>query len=239
MSQSSGNAPGATVTDRLEETFIAIILGAMTVLTFVNVIFRYTFDWGIVNWLEATLNFTWPDSIPWGYETTLILFSWLVLFGMSYCVKKTAHLGVDAVINVLSAPSRRILALVAGACCILYTYLLIKGSWDYFAPFVNLPGTTGHWFPTGLEEMSFRNRRAFYTFDEIGMPAFLSWLGPVFGEEFEKLPRFVGYMILPIGTVLLMVRFIQATRRVWMEKADRIIAAHEVEDDLETLKKEH
>jgi C4-dicarboxylate transporter DctQ subunit len=29
-----------------------------------------------------------------------------------------------------------------------------EGRWDYWAPFANLPPTTGRWFPTGFEEIS-------------------------------------------------------------------------------------
>ena len=61
----------------LEETAIAVLLGLMTLVTFINVVLRYVFG----------------DSLIWGLEVTLILFAWLVLFGISYGFKITAHLG--------------------------------------------------------------------------------------------------------------------------------------------------
>ena len=122
------------IVNELEETAIAIILGAMTIITFVNVVMRYVFN----------------ASLIWGLELTLALFAWLVLFGMSYAVKVTAHLGVDAIINILPQRSRRILALIAAACCLVYVFLLMKGAWDYWAPFAGFEQTGGRWFPEGF-----------------------------------------------------------------------------------------
>ena len=51
----------------IEETAIAVILGLMTLVTFVNVVLRYVFN----------------ASLIWGLEVVLILFAWLVLLGIS------------------------------------------------------------------------------------------------------------------------------------------------------------
>lgn len=105
--------------NELEETAIAILLGLMTLVTFINVVLRYGFNTGLI----------------WGLEATSFLFAWLVLFGVSYAVKVTAHLGVDAVITLFSPAMRRVFALLAGVICILYAGLILKGAWDYWAPF--------------------------------------------------------------------------------------------------------
>jgi len=109
-------------TNEIEETAIAIILGLMTLITFANVVLRYGFNTGLI----------------WGLEATTFLFAWLVLFGISYAVKVTAHLGVDAVINLLSPKLRRWVTIVAAAVCVAYAALLMKGAWDYWANFANL-----------------------------------------------------------------------------------------------------
>ena len=70
-----------SITDRFEETLIALILGSMTVVTFANVIARYGFN----------------SNILWAVEFTVFMFGWMVLLGASYAVKIGAHLGVDAV----------------------------------------------------------------------------------------------------------------------------------------------
>jgi C4-dicarboxylate transporter DctQ subunit len=206
------------VVHEFEETAIAVILGAMTLITFVNVVLRYGFQTGLT----------------WGLEATSFLFAWLVLFGVSYAVKVTAHLGVDAVVNLFSPSLRRVLALIAGGLCIFYAMLLMKGAWDYWANFANLPQTTGRWFPTGFEEMKRTSYRSWYEVLEVPMPEILRWIEPLIneGETYEKLPRFIPYAILPIGMALLLFRFVQATWRVWTGEATTLIASHEAEEDV-------
>lgn len=108
------------LTDQIEETLIAGLLGAMTLITFANVVARYLFN----------------DNILWALEATVFLFAWMVLLGASYCVKHSLHLGVDLVINKLSPRTKRIVGLVAVTACLVFALLLLKGAWDYWHPFV-------------------------------------------------------------------------------------------------------
>jgi C4-dicarboxylate transporter DctQ subunit len=207
------------IVNEIEETVIALILGLMTILTFVNVVLRYGFQTGLT----------------WGLEAVSFLFAWLVLFGVSYAVKVTAHLGVDAVINLFSAPVRKVLALVAAAVCLLYAMLIMKGAWDYWAPFAGLDVTSGRWFPTGFAET---RDQAWYEVLELPMPEFLRWIEPIMneGERYEKMPRFIPYAILPIGAALLLFRFIQATWRIYTGASTGLIVSHEAEDEVEAVK---
>jgi C4-dicarboxylate transporter DctQ subunit len=207
------------VVNEIEETGIALILGLMTLLTFVNVVLRYGFQTGLT----------------WGLEATEFLFAWLVLFGISYAVKVTAHLGVDAVINLFSPATRKLFALFAGAVCILYAMLVMKGAWDYWAPFAGMDATSGRWFPTGFAPT---RDQAWYEVLELPMPEFLRWIEPIMneGEKYEKLPRFIPYFILPFGIALLLFRFIQATLRIWRDEATSLIVSHEAEDEVEAVK---
>ncbi|WP_147104302.1 TRAP transporter small permease [Tateyamaria sp. syn59] len=205
-----------------EETMIALLLAGMTIVTFINVVLRYGFNTGLI----------------WGLEMVTFLFSWLILFGVSYAVKITANLGVDAVTNLFSKPVRRILALIAGAICIIYAFLLLKGAWDYWANFANLPQTTGRWFPTGFEEMKRTSFRGWYEVVDIPMPEWLRWIEPLMneGEEYEKIPRFIPYFILPFGMALLLFRFVQAFFRVWRGENTSFIVSHEAEDAIEDVR---
>ncbi|PIE17012.1 MAG: TRAP transporter permease DctQ [Rhodobacterales bacterium] len=209
--------------DKIEETLIAALLGLMTLLTFANVVARYVFN----------------SNILWALELTVFMFGWLVLLGASYAVKKGSHLGVDAVIGVLPDPARRLFAMVAVAVCIVFAFLMLKGAWDYWANFANLPRTEGQWFPTGFQD-KFRGQGWFET-NDIPHPAILNWMGDVFndGNAYEKLPRMVPYMILPISMALLLLRFVQVGIAIWRGKVDCIIASHEVEDELEELRHTH
>ncbi|EGA69707.1 tripartite ATP-independent periplasmic transporter DctQ [Vibrio sinaloensis DSM 21326] len=192
------------VTDAIEETLIAFFLGAMTLLTFANVIFRYVFN----------------DNILWALELTVFLFAWMVLVGASYGVKKHFHIGVDVVINMAPEKLRKIYALIAAACCLTFSILLLIGSWNY-------------WYP-------FATERAWYETDDIPMPEMLQFLADWLneGERYEKLPRFIPYMALPIGMALLTFRFSQITIQIATGKLDRLIAGHEAEEELEALKEE-
>lgn len=198
----------------LEETAIAVLLGLMTMLTFVNVILRYAFN----------------SSIIWSLEVVLVLFAWLVLFGVSYAFKVTAHLGVDAITNMLEPRTRKTVALIAGGICILYGVLLCKGAWDQWAPFADLPPTTGTWFPTGLDYDA--RGRSFFETDQIPMPEWLrfleDWIN--YGERYSKLPRMIPYMILPFAAALILFRICQAFVRVWTGEAQSMIVSHEAEE---------
>ncbi|MCL3882625.1 TRAP transporter small permease [Marivita sp. GX14005] len=207
--------------DEIEETGIAIILGLMCLITFINVVLRYGFNTGLI----------------WGLEATSFLFAWLVLFGISYAVKVTAHLGVDAIINIVPRPMRRALGLVAALICVAYAALLMKGAWDYWANFANLPQTTGRWFPTGIEEMTRTSYRGWYEVVDIPFPEWLRWIEPIMneGEHYEKLPRFIPYVILPFGIALLLFRFIQAAWRIWTGRAESLIVSHEAEDAVDEV----
>ncbi|MEP4378549.1 MAG: TRAP transporter small permease [Alphaproteobacteria bacterium] len=184
--------------NEIEETFIAVILGLMTLVTFANVIARYVFN----------------DNILWALEVTVFLFAWLVLIGASYCVKTTAHLGVDLIINALSPTPRRIMALIAVSACIAFSVLLLIGSWQYWEPFVG--------------------KRAWYQVDDIVMPEFLQFLADWLneGERYDKMPRFIPYFSLPLGIALLTFRFIQAGWRIFTGRQVLVIASHEAEDML-------
>lgn len=201
-----------------EETAIAVLLGLMTLLTFVNVVLRYIFQ----------------SSLIWSLEVILILFAWLVIFGVSYAFKVTAHLGVDALTNVLPARGQRICALLACAVTIAYALLLLKGSWDYWAPYAALNRTSGpfEWLPTGFEKT---RDQAWYVTDQVPPVRWLfGWLEPLInqGEVYEKLPRVVPYVILPVGSALILFRVIQAATSIVRGDRQALIVSHEAEDDV-------
>lgn len=107
--------------DALEEALTALLLGAMTAITFANVVARYVFN----------------DNILWALETTVFLFAWMVLLGACYGVKKCLHLGVDILVLRLRPGARRIFGLTSVAACLTFAALLLVGSWDYWYPFAS------------------------------------------------------------------------------------------------------
>lgn len=101
--------------DRAEEGFIALLLAAMTLLTFTQVVLRYVFNSGFI----------------WALEATTYLFGWLVLFGISYGVRVNAHIGIDLLVKAFPVRARRLLGLVAIALCLVYACLMAYGSYVY------------------------------------------------------------------------------------------------------------
>lgn len=211
-------------TDRLgfEETLIAVLLGLMTLMTFINVPIRYLFDGVKLPKVEFL----------WAVEATGFLFAWLVVLGVSYCVRVSANLGVDVLIERFAPPVRRLVGLVAAAACLIYTLMMLKGAYDYWAPFANLPPTTGRWLPTGFS--SIYQQQGWYEVNDIPMPGWLGFLSNIFndGDTYEKLPRVLPYVVMPLGMILLLWRFIQVTLRIWRGDADRLIVSHEAEDQV-------
>ncbi len=189
---------GKIVND-IEETLIAFLLGLMTLITFANVVARYVFN----------------SNILWAVEGTVFLFAWLVLLGVAYGIKHSIHIGVDVAVKMFPRPVQKIITLMATAACIVFALLLLKGSFDYWLPFVG--------------------KRAFLETEDVPMPDFLqffaTWLND--GERYEKLPRFIPYFILPLSMSLITWRFIEAGWRVMTGKEDLIIASHEAEEMME------
>ncbi len=108
--------------DRLEEYFLEAMLAGMTLVTFMQVVARYVFNY----------------SFTWAMELTGVMCAWLIFIGASYGVRVSAHIGIDALVKVLSRPVARKVALVATALCIVYSLILAFGGWQYLAKLYNV-----------------------------------------------------------------------------------------------------
>lgn len=210
--------PVSRAIHEFEETFIALLLGLMTLVTFANVVLRYAFN----------------SQLIWGLELVLILFTWLVLFGISYGFKVTMHLGVDAILAIVNPRVRFVMSLIAALITLAYMLLLLKGAWDYWAPFAGFDATSGRWFPTGFENT---RDQGWYETEQIPIPFLQGWLENTFnvGEPYEKMPRLVPYFILPFGAFLMVVRVIEATLRLIKAGDGSLIVSHEAEDAVEEV----
>ncbi|MEJ8475041.1 TRAP transporter small permease [Roseibium algae] len=191
--------------DATEENFIAAILALMTLVTFSQVVARYGFNSG------------WGGAL----EFTRVLFAWLILFGMSYGIKIGAHLGVDAAVRLLPKPLFRIMALLGAALTILYAALLFDASWFGHLFGLENKGSTGgaytyvakfYKLPIGMEDLKWP-----------------LWVQETFDVR-ARVPRWIPYIILPIGLVLLAFRAAQAFWMILIGEKDSMIAAHEAEE---------
>jgi C4-dicarboxylate transporter DctQ subunit len=218
------------VVNSIEEVLIAFILGAMTLIQFANVVVR---KWFGTEAMEPIVNFLGlPTNLLWALEATVFLFAWLVLLGASYAVKTRSHLGVDVIVDMVGPGLRKAMAVVSVVICVAFAFLLLKGSWDYWAPFVNLDPTSGRWFPTGFDSV---REQGWYEVNDIPMPDWLQWMGAIFndGDRYEKIPRLIPYAVMPLSMGLLLFRFLQVAGQVWRGEVDRMIVSHESEDAVE------
>ncbi len=172
----------------------------------------------LITFANVIARYIFNDNILWALEVTVFLFAWLVLMGASYAVKKHIHIGVDVVINMLGSNGRKILAVLAVISCLAYSFMLLYGAWNYWYPFVT--------------------ERAWLETEDIPLPQFLSFLADWFneGESYQNVPRFIPYLVLPLGIGLLSFRFLQLGWQVLRGDLDKIIANHEVEDEIEEAK---
>ncbi len=171
----------------------------------------------LITFANVVARYLFDDNILWALELTVYLFAWLVLMGMSYGVKKHVHIGVDVVIHAVSPAAKRVLAFLAIIACLAFSILLLIGAWDY-------------WYP-------FATERAWLETDDIPMPEFMQFLADWMneGERYEKLPRWIPYLALPLGVALLTLRFLQLAWQILRGELDQIIASHEAEELMEEL----
>ncbi|HSC00616.1 MAG TPA: TRAP transporter small permease [Burkholderiaceae bacterium] len=101
--------------EQFEEGLIALLLAAMTLVTFVQVVARYVFNYSFV----------------WALELTGVMFAWLIFLGMSYGVRVGAHIGVDAVVRLLGRRAARVVGIVAASTCVAYAVLVTIGGVRY------------------------------------------------------------------------------------------------------------
>ncbi len=171
----------------------------------------------LITFANVVARYIFNSNILWALEITVFLFAWLVLMGASYAVKKHIHIGVDVVLNMVSPGARKILAILAWASCMAFSILLLIGSWDYWYPFA----TERVWLET----------------EDIPMPAMFSFLADWVneGEAYQNIPRFIPYLALPLGLALITFRYLQVGWKIFTGDVDKLIAAHEVEDELEEI----
>jgi TRAP-type transport system small permease protein len=98
---------------RLAETLLVLMLTAMVVMVFGNVVLRYGFNSGI----------------DYSEELSRFLFIWITFLGAIIAMREKAHLGLDSLLRMLSTTGKKVCfglsnALMLG-CCVLMFY----GTW--------------------------------------------------------------------------------------------------------------
>ena len=118
------------VFERLEEALLILLLAAMTLLSFWQVVLRYVFNSGLL----------------WALEATTYMFGWLVLIGISYGVRTHAHIGIDLLAKSLKPTGRRLVGLIVILLGLTYAGIMVYGSYKYEVRMYQL-GVTGQDIP--------------------------------------------------------------------------------------------
>ena len=103
------------ILDRLEEWIISLMLLAMTGLTFLQVVMRYVFNSGMT----------------WALELTTVFFAVMIFVGVSYGVRVGSHIGVDALVKLMSPGKRKAVSILAVLLCLVYVGFILTGSMQY------------------------------------------------------------------------------------------------------------
>lgn len=188
---------------QFEESVLSFLLVTMTLLVFVEVVMRFGFNAGI----------------HWVQEVTLHTSAWFVLFGISYGVKVGAHIGVDAVVRLLSPEMRRIFSIISVLFCLVYCVLIMMGAWVYLAKIYSI-GLAMEDTPTPSIFMMF-------------IPESMMW--DVFKIDVEEplLPMWIAHGPLLIGFLLLFYRFAEVLKKLITGEWNEMHMADEAKEALE------
>jgi C4-dicarboxylate transporter DctQ subunit len=185
----------------LEENFLVLIITSIMLVSFGQVVARYGFNSG------------WTGAL----EFNMVMFSWLILLGMSYGVKTGIHLGVDIVLNAVPSKVGKVMALFGAAMTALYGLILLDSAWLAALGVDVRGGAIEYWakmfkINIGVEEMRW--------------PDFImDWFGVK-----ERVQRWLVLVVLPISLALLAFRSIQAFVDIWTDKRHMLISGHEAQD---------
>lgn len=143
--------------DKIEIFIVTILLGAMIVVVFLQVFFRFIIK----------------GSLPWSEELARYLMVWTVFIGASIGAKEGAHIGVEALVSIFPAKVKYFATLLTGFFCVFFCGIIAVVSYKVVL-FLNSSGQ----------------------------------LSPAM-----RLPIYWAYLSIPIGSILMGLRFIQATKR--------------------------
>jgi len=193
--------------DKLEENFLVLIISSIMAVSFGQVIARYVFNTG------------WGGAL----EFNMIMFSWLVLMGMSYGIKNGVHLGVDIVLNAVPSKIGKALSLFGALATLVYALLLLDSAW-LAALGVDVRG--------GAIEYWAKMYKINIGVDEMRWPEFIQeWFGVK-----DRVQRWLVMLVLPISLALLAFRSLQAFYQILTDKRHTLIAGHEAQDLVEEHK---
>lgn len=195
----------------VEENILVLIITAIMLVSFGQVVARYGFNSG------------WTAAL----EFNTLAFSWLILLGMSYGIKNGVHIGVDILLNAVSSPVTRIMALMGALASMFYGLILLDSTWLQMLGVEVRGGAIEYWakmFKIGIGV------------EELRYPEIMQEL---FGMK-PRVHRWLVLVVLPISLALLVYRSGQAFVDIYTGNRRMLISGHEgqelVEENKDILK---
>jgi len=100
------------VLSKYEGIIGGILMFLITVIAFIQVIFRYV--------LKLPL--------AWTEEYIVYLFAWMIYIGASYCTGEKSHLQMEVFYNRLSIKGKKVLDLISDILWLVFTIIMFKSS---------------------------------------------------------------------------------------------------------------
>ena len=173
------------ILDRLEETIIATLMGAATVITFIAVAHRFLVD------VPFLYPYLFQINLAWSQELCIYMFIWMAKFGAAYGVRTGIHVGVDVLINRLNDRWRKwtiLFGLFGGALFTVIVgtmgakFVIELMHTDQVSPDLELPSWLVYaCIPLGSYLMCFRFLQVMWRFLRTGVVPH-----PAHGVEYEE-----------------------------------------------------
>lgn len=93
----------------IEEIILVFLLSATSLLTFAQVIMRY-----IVK-----------SPLSWSEEISRYMFIWMIYIGVSYGVKRSAHIKVDFLMNLFPRPIKKIILVLSDLIFMTFSLFIV------------------------------------------------------------------------------------------------------------------
>lgn len=114
---------------KLEEYILVLLIGAMTVVTFAQVFFRFVLN----------------SPLAWSEELARYLFVWITFLGASIALYRWGHFQVDIVINLFPEKIKRIidsaiyvLIMLFASIMVYYGFILVQYASGQLSPALQL-----------------------------------------------------------------------------------------------------
>ena len=165
--------------DRLEETLIAFLMGAATLVIAMAVLHRFLAG------VPAVQDYVIRIDVSWAQELCIYMFVWMAKFGAAYGVRAGTHVGVDVVVRKLKPEHAKYLVI----------FSLLAGA--VFTATVGTLGATFVW----------DNGFHYALYHALGLNLGDVPEGPTSPDL--EIPTWIAYSCVPLGSYLMCFRFLQ------------------------------